>query len=568
MDTPAPTPPPTEPPRPRRRRRLRVLLVGAGAALALGAAFVAWVLLTAFAEPPPLDGRPAVLDAALTVDDATGLRRLGPCWFLPREGASLLYLEGDPYTLGYANAALTADRLEAQERALVETVHTHFDNPLAFWGMAFLVLLNNRSLPEHVRPAELLEIRGLADGSPGDPYPEYGSRFHRILNYHAAHDISHWVWDKPVLGCTAFAAAGQATADGTLLVGRNFDWEAGEHFDRNKVIAVVRPDEGHGFLSVAWPGMAGAVTGLNDAGVWCSVNGAHSERMGTIGRPVSLVVRDVLQHAGDLDEAVRIVRESDVFVADAFLLAGGGRAVVVEKAPGLSAVRELDADGLLRLANHFETDAFADDAGNTEQRRVGTSESRQGRLDELLRQHAGGLDPARAVAILRDRAGPDGAPRSLGHRATINPMIATHAVVAEPEAGIAWVSRGPHQLGPFEAWRLADFDAAGPPEPAAAAIPADPALADGSLARLRDARAHLDEAVALLDQGEAAAALEFLASADELVPGHPRILMLRAGALAELGRDAEADHARRAALAAEPPFVEHRERLAAELGEG
>ena len=44
--------------------------------------------------------------------------RLGPAWFLPRPGSSLLYLEGDPFTIGFSNATLTRKLLATQEESL------------------------------------------------------------------------------------------------------------------------------------------------------------------------------------------------------------------------------------------------------------------------------------------------------------------------------------------------------------------------------------------------------------------------------------------------------------------
>ena len=99
----------------RRRRWLRRLLWAAGAGTLLFASFVAWALLTCFAEPPELDGEPAVLALERTTN-AAGRLQLGASWFERREGASLLYLEGDPFTLGYSNATLTAEYLAQPHR--------------------------------------------------------------------------------------------------------------------------------------------------------------------------------------------------------------------------------------------------------------------------------------------------------------------------------------------------------------------------------------------------------------------------------------------------------------------
>lgn len=455
-------------------RRLSWALAAIAGLLALLLAYARWFCL---AEPPALEGRPAILDRALE-SEADGTVRLGACWFRQRPGASQLYLEGDPFELGYANAKLTERFLERQERELLDQAHAFLPSRLAFFGVALAVVLNNASLPEFVPLEYQREIHGLALGAP-DPFPELGPRYHRLLNYHAAHDISHWVADQPAAGCTGFAAGAGATRDGHLIAARNFDFEAGGSFDENKVILLVRPADGLAFLSVSWAGMAGAVTGLNERGIFVALFGAHSEDRRRIGTPVALVVREVLQRAATLADAEAIVRRAEVFVSDLYLVADGGRgeAIVIEKSPERTAVRRMQS-GAISVANHFETGDFAADSGNAEYMRTGTSIARRARLAELVHGGAGALDLAAAVAILRDRRGAAGATLELGDRRAIDGLIATHSVAADVTARELWVSRGPHALGAFDAYGFADF---AHPRPVAAE---DPLLADGAYERL------------------------------------------------------------------------------------
>ena len=533
----------------RKRRWLKWLLWIGCVLLVLPATFLAGVFLACFADPPELDYQPQILAVGAPVADGERVR-LGKCWFQERKGHSLLYLEGDPYSIGYANARLTADLIAIQERHFLETIKGFFSNRLELFAVGVAVLVNNRNLPDYVPREYAEEILGIAEGCP-DPYPQYGPRYHRILNFHAAHDISHWVHDKPVVGCTAFAAGKGATRDGHLLVGRNFDFEAGRVFDRNKIIGCYRPLRGRAFLSVAWPGMAGAITGLNEDRVFCSINGAHSESKDNIGTPVSLVVRQVLQYAGSLDDAIGIIRDARVFVSDSYLIADGktGMAVVVEKSPARTEVRRIEG-GILLQANHFECGGFADDAGNREYQRVGTSVQRLRRLTELVRRHAGDLDVPTAVAILRDRRAPGDKPLALGSRSAINPMIATHSVVADVTAGVLWVSRGPHQLGEYDAYTIADFgDVVAPP------IPADAVLTSGRYERLQRARELIEY---LPNEANLRRALK-------LNPGDPTTLHLLAQWLEEAGRQDEALGQYKAALAAEPPFLEDREEIEAAI---
>jgi len=543
------------------RRWLKVSLLAVGGLLVLLAGFVAWAYLTCFAEPPELDYRPAVRDWAAPREEA-GRVRYGDCWFERREGCSLLALAGDPYTIGYANATLTRDLLAYQEQCFVAFVKDLLPGAWKLRAVAFAVLVNNRNLPDYVPHEYQLEIRGIADAMP-DGFPEFGPPYHRVLNYHAAHDISHWVWDRPVVGCTAVAARNAATADGHLLVGRNFDFEGGRQFDVNKVIACVRPTEGHAFLSVSWPGMAGAMTGINDRRLYCSINGAHSSDRDNIGTPVSLVVRQVLQYADTLDDAIATIRDAHVFVSDSYLLADGttGEAAVVEKSPGKVAVRRIRGDVLLQ-ANHFECPEFADDEGNAEYRRVGTSESRRQRLAELVDRAVGRLDPTTIVGILRDRELPGDRPVALGNRSTINAMIGTHSVVADLTTGVLWVSRGPHQLGAYDAYRIDGFG-----DPAGETIPADPALASGAYARLTEARELITTAHRVWEEDGALGEREQagLRRALELNPGDADALHLLAQGLEAAGKPDAALREYRAALAASPAFPQDREEIASAI---
>src|SRR5690606_23807123 len=197
-----------------------------------------------------------------------------------------------------------------------------------FWAVKQLVAINNRTLPQHVSDAEQLEILGLTEGSI-DQHPDDVPLYHRILNYHAAHDISHIFIDHPLVttsdfvGCTAFAAWGEASADGNLYVARNFDFEAGEVFDVDKAVVYVWPEQGHAYVHVAWAGMAGAVTGMNAAGLSVHVNAARTDEVGfgRMGTPVSLLVRRVLQACETIEQAFALIEQTPVFVSDTYMIA-------------------------------------------------------------------------------------------------------------------------------------------------------------------------------------------------------------------------------------------------------
>jgi hypothetical protein len=124
-----------------------------------------------------------------------------------------------------------------------------------------------------------------------------------------------------------------------------------------------------------------------------------------------------------------------------------GDAAVVERAPGHPGhVRRLSAKA--SVTNHFEG-PLAQHPRNVRVKNETSTLQRRARADQLLSQLSAPATPARAVELLRDRAGKDGRALPLGDRNAIDALIATHAVVMDAERRQLWVSEGPHVLGRF-----------------------------------------------------------------------------------------------------------------------
>src|SRR5271154_5142257 len=259
------------------------------------------------------------------------------------------------------------------------------------WFMEVLknyVIWRNRHLSDFIPLDYRTEIYAASLGS-GDIHPEEGNFYNRLLNYHAAHDVSYMMIDNPFIsaraGCTAFGAWGNATANKHLITGRNFDWEAAEVFSRDRVVEMCEPDNGIPFISLSWAGMAGVVSGMNRAGVSVTVNGAPSKLPDTTATPVAIVAREIMEKAHNLDEALDILRNAKVFVSTIWLVGSraDGKFIVVEKTPGATNVREADGDSIV-CPNHFETAELKDSSRNTNYMAEATSVSRTVRLQELI----------------------------------------------------------------------------------------------------------------------------------------------------------------------------------------
>jgi isopenicillin-N N-acyltransferase-like protein len=527
--------------------------------LALGGWLTGALLLRSWtAKTPPIPANAPILQ--LKTQERDGRVWLGQSWTGRRDGLLTVYLKGDPFDLGYADGVLLQPQIHTLENEFMKMIHGYVPNEWTLTALKWYVIYRNRNLSDYVPPEYRMEIFGATIGCP-DIHPDLGPYYNRVLNYHAAHDVSYMMIDNPLVsraGCTSFGAWGSATVKGHLLAGRNFDWEAAEVFSRDRVVIMCEPDHGIPFISLAWAGMVGVVSGMNRAGVSVTVNGAPSSLPRDTATPVAIVARDILQRAHNLTETLEILRHAKVFVSTLWLIGSrsDGKCVVVEKTPDATQVREADGDSIV-CANHFETAGLRDDPRNQRHIAEATSVSRKTRLTELLQSNHGAIDPTRAVEFLRDRKLPGGTFAGNGNRGALNALIATHATVMDLTDGIFWAASPPNQLGKFVAYDVADFSRELPER----SLPADPMVASGEFDRAKEAKKLLADGRLALKKKDAQTALSLAEKAESLNPGFYQNAALRGHALLALGKRDEADRAFAAALAAKPAFLKEKQEI-------
>ena len=540
------------------KKWLKRILIGAVLLVLIGWLAAVWVVKHSIAQPPALPADTSVLQ--LKPEARDGKTWLGKSWTGEREGLRVVYLKGSPLELGYADGVLMQEKMHTLENEFLQMVQGYVPK---HWVMELLknyVMYRNRHLSDFVPVDYRLEIYGTTLGG-SDIHPEEGNFYNRLLNYHAAHDVSYMMIDNPFIthaGCTAFGAWSNATVNGHLITGRNFDWEAAEVFSRDRVVEMCEPDGGIPFISLSWAGMAGVVSGMNRAGVSVTVNGAPSALPKEIGTPVAMVARDILQRAHNLEESLKILRGAKVFVSTIWLVGSrtDGKFVVVEKTPAVTNVREADGDSIV-CPNHFETDGLKDGARNTNYMDEATSVSREARLQELVRQFHGTVSAAQAAGFLRDRKLPGGIFAGDGHRSSLNAFIATHATVMDLTAGIFWAASPPNQLGKFVAFDVNDFSHELPE----LTIAADETLASGEFERTKSAQKLLADANRALKNKDAQAGLDFAKKAGALNPGFYQNALLEGRALLMLNRNTEAATAFEKALAEQPAFLKEKKEV-------
>lgn len=368
-----------------------------------------------------------------------------------------LYLEGNPYEIGLASGKLTKELIEVQEEAFVEQINSLIPSPFYLRFLKHTIAWFNKDLDENIPIEYQKEILGISK-SISNEYNYIALPYERMLNYHGAHDIGHALQDLALVGCTSFGL-NLNNPDSNMIIGRNFDFYINDKFAENKVVAFVNPEKGHKFMFITWASMIGVVSGMNQSGLTVTINAAKSDIPLKTATPISILAREILQYASNIEEAIAIAEKREVFVSEQILIgsANDNTAVVIEKSPTKLGVYKTN-NSFIVSSNHFQSDTFSKDENNLEYMLQSASVYREERCIELI-EESDSLTYTVAADILRDKAGINNIDIGIGNEKALCQMISHHAVIFMPEQQKVWVSTPPYQLGDFICYDLNDvFD--------------------------------------------------------------------------------------------------------------
>lgn len=364
-----------------------------------------------------------------------------------------MYIEGDAYERGVMNGILASKLIYNQEKFFVAEIKKKVPNRLYLFFLKLLVAWMNRKLNYFVGKEYNQEIYGISRSASLE-YSFIGPRYIRILNYHAAHDIGHTLQYMNFVGCTSFAAWDNKTGDGKLIHGRNFDFHAGEEFSEEKIVTFYKPSTGYRFAMITWGGMVGTVSGMNIHGIAITVNAAKSKLPMRSSTPITILVREMLQYAETMEQAIEIAGKRKIFVSESIHVSSGkeNKSLLIEKTPYQSAIYTSE-DNQLICTNHFQSEKLKNDPSNLQQIEESSSMKRYQRMQELM-QHHDKLTVQSAVEILRDRMGAGDKPLGAGNEIAVNQLIAHHSIVFKPAELKMWICAGPYTLGEYVCYDL------------------------------------------------------------------------------------------------------------------
>lgn len=421
--------------------------------LALVVAFLLYFIAAIYQSVPEIADR-SVEKKQVTHVSAT-FKKMDASWIKKSEsGLWELYLEGDGFNRGVTNGKLTKELAEYQETVFIKQIQELVPSEKYLHFLKYFVAYFNRNMPDHISDEYKEEIYGVSL-SASDKFDRLAPKYYRILNYHSAHDIGHALQDKNMtVGCTSFGVWNSRSEDGKLLLGRNFDFFAGDDFAENKIVCFTKPSTGHKFMYVTWAGFTGVVSGMNDKGLTVTINASKSEIPKSAATPISLLAKEILQYAANIAEAHAIAQKRQTFVSESILIgsAADKKSAIIEKTPGKTNLYSESGDELI-CSNHYKSKVFEEDYINNKNMVESSSLYRKIRMEQLL-SRTQKFSPEAVAAVLRDQNGLNDRKIGLTNEKGINQLIAHHSVIFKPEECLVWVSTAPYQLGKYVCYDL------------------------------------------------------------------------------------------------------------------
>jgi hypothetical protein len=240
-----------------------------------------------------LDIAPAMLSEKIpTLGPATGERRVvareGKGRLEMIDGTRVLVLKGTPEDMGRQHGTL----MKKETRSLVDHilygvgVGSSFEQGRWFFGEI-------ESAQKRLRPfmdaRYFREMDALADAA-GMPREEV-----RLANFFP--ELFH---------CSGFALFGKATVGGKLYHGRILDYIRGLGLELSATVIVFQTEQGNAWVNVGYAGFVGSVTAMNEKHVAIGEMGGKGQGQWD-GKPMAQLVREVMEKANTLDEAVEIM---------------------------------------------------------------------------------------------------------------------------------------------------------------------------------------------------------------------------------------------------------------------
>jgi predicted choloylglycine hydrolase len=244
----------------------------------------------------------------------------------------IVEMNGSGGELGAAHAAALGGPIRSLFLAYFgQYFHSQFERTLSLVAAA--------AFGPYIAPQHREEIRALASG--------LGFDEREVLLGQCFLDLS------PMTACSTITLPADAAPDHVARFGRNLDFPSFDVADKETVVLIFRPTGRYAFASVAWPGMIGVLSGMNEHGLTLANMEVDRGRRLPSAMPYTLLYRTILERCRTVDEAIDLLRSTPRQTANNLMLmdAAGDRAVA-EITPDAVTVRRATDSQALISTNH------------------------------------------------------------------------------------------------------------------------------------------------------------------------------------------------------------------------
>jgi isopenicillin-N N-acyltransferase-like protein len=233
------------------------------------------------------------------------------------DGTRVLFLKGSPEEMGRQHGELLKPQIRDVAEKILYGVGVGSSFAKGNWFFGEIEGAQARLLP-HMNEKYLREADAIAAAVGMHPQEA------RMANFFP--ELFH---------CSGFALMNSATKDGHVYHGRVLDYMKGVGLEQNAVVIVHQPDYGHAWVNVTYAGFVGTVTAMNEKGISIGEMGGGGYGKWD-GKPMAHLLREVMEKATTLDEAVAIMRNSPRTCEYYYVISDGKS----KKAVGIAATPE------------------------------------------------------------------------------------------------------------------------------------------------------------------------------------------------------------------------------------
>jgi len=162
------------------------------------------------------------------------------------------------------------------------------------------------------------------------------------------------------MGCSTLIAEKERSKTGAPLFGRNFDWMPSRGLPEQTIVAIMKPENKRAFAIVTFSPIMGCISGMNDAGLACTINEIHLKQsqdkpvFNWDGTPTMLAFRRVLEECKTVAEAEKLLRSINRTTTACLTICDPNGGAVFEITPKSIEVRKAVND-ICCCTNHFCT---------------------------------------------------------------------------------------------------------------------------------------------------------------------------------------------------------------------